>query len=393
MSPRRHLRDLLFRFIRKAAGSEQGRRIAADSLRGVLQQSPQISPVWQGGPLTPYGDLAAADLSTWTSRRRAAVIITGRFRSGSTFLWNVFRAGGGFTSYYEPLNERRWFDPATRGSRVDSTHKNVDDYWREYEGLTELGKYFRPEWNHRDLYMAAGFHDPDMKRYVEVLIERAPLRPVLQFNRIDFRLPWIRWNFPEAMVLHLYRHPRDQWWSTFLGAAPFPASGRMEDFEPHDKFYLKSWARDLTYHFPFLEERAIEHPYQAFYFIWKLSYLFGKKYAHVSVSYEDIIENPRLELGRLLELLDARDFDFRKVEPLISPPSRGKWRQYAPEDWFRRHETICETVLAEHFGASPARDLAPAEPGRAQELAMSFPLRTSSSESAALRTFTPSAAS
>ena len=68
------------------------------------------------------------------SHRSDVVIVTGRFRSGSTLLWNLFRQAGGFTAYYEPLNERRWFDPTARGDRTDSTHRNVSDYWREYDG-------------------------------------------------------------------------------------------------------------------------------------------------------------------------------------------------------------------------------------------------------------------
>jgi hypothetical protein len=31
----------------------------------------------------------------------------------------------GCTAYYEPFNERRWFDPRTRGERVDATRRNV----------------------------------------------------------------------------------------------------------------------------------------------------------------------------------------------------------------------------------------------------------------------------
>jgi hypothetical protein len=47
------------------------------------------------------------------------VIISACFRSGSTLLWNLFRAMEGCTAYYKPFNERRWFDPAARGSHPE----------------------------------------------------------------------------------------------------------------------------------------------------------------------------------------------------------------------------------------------------------------------------------
>src|SRR6185295_9584612 len=113
-----------------------------------------------------------------------------------------------------------------------------------------------------------------MKRYVEILIERARGRPVLQFNRVDFRLPWLRKTFPGAKILHLYRHPRDQWCSTLMDPSAFPKERTIADFAAHDHFYLRNWARDLKYHFPFLDEQHLDHPYEMFYYVWKLSYLF-----------------------------------------------------------------------------------------------------------------------
>src|SRR5262249_14305528 len=142
-----------------------------------------------------------------------AVFITGRFRSGSTLLWNLFRMADGFTSYYEPLNERRWFDASARGDRVDPTHRGVSDYWKEYTGLEELGRYYCADWIRRNLYMDERHWDPDLLAFVRLLCERAAGRPVLQFNRVDFRLAWLRHHFPAARIVHLYRHPRDQWCS------------------------------------------------------------------------------------------------------------------------------------------------------------------------------------
>jgi hypothetical protein len=269
-------------------------------------------------------------------------------------LWNLFRHAGGFTSYYEPLNERRWFDPAARGSRVDPTHRHVEDYWREYEGLEVLGRYYHDGFFLHDLFLDADAWAPDLQRYIEILVERAPARPVLQFNRVDFRLPWLRSTFPNVKVVHLYRHPRDQWMSSLVDPAACPSTASMADFSRHDHFSLLWWTRDLGRVFPFLDEKSCPHPYCLFYLVWKLSYLFGRAHGHLSIRYESLVERPRDTLAELFALLDAPHVDVEALLPLIATPRSGRWRDYAAEDWFRRHEARAEGVLAQFLHQAPA---------------------------------------
>jgi Sulfotransferase family len=320
-------------------------------LKGQLAWQPQLWLRDWHETSSPYDDLGAGDLTTQAAQRSDVIIITGRFRSGSTLLWNLFRNIEGVTAYYEPFNERRWFDPRVRGNRVDPTHINADAYWREYEGLEALGEYYNDEWMEKQLYMDASFWAPKMKRYVELMIEKAPGRPILQFNRIDLRLPWFRQNFPNALILHLCRHPRDQWCSTLMDAQCFPKDGKVEQFAAHDKFYLLSWARDLKYHFPFLDETSVSHPYQLFYYIWKISYLFGRAFAHQSIAFEDILKDPGEQLKRLLKVCRIEKYDIDKLKSLIEKPTLGKWKSYADETWFRDHESVCETTMAGFFAA------------------------------------------
>jgi hypothetical protein len=342
-------RETFLRFLEAVSRNDRGRSILARVVRGCVQGEPLILAEDLGPGAVPYSGLGEADGESLHSRNDI-IFITGRFRSGTTFLWNVFRSVPGVTAYYEPLNERRWFDPASRGARVDSTHKHVEEYWKEYEGLEELGKHYRLEWIDTNLYMDERFHDPGMRKYIECLVERAPGRPVLQFNRVDFRLPWLRAHFPGAKLVHIYRHPRDQWCSALMGCDCPRDDMPFADFERHDGFYLTSWVRDLKVHLPFLEEGEIAHPYQAFYFIWRLSYLFGRRHADHSIRFEDLVEDPVVVAGRLLAALGIEGYDPRRIREIHAKPELGKWRAYAGDDWFRRHESRCETVLLEHFG-------------------------------------------
>src|SRR4029453_6868721 len=178
---RQILRKGLFQCLRKISQTDEARTIWSNMLKGQLAWQPQLWLRDWHETSSPYDDLGAGDLTTQAAQRSDVIIISGRFRSGSTLLWNLFRNIEGVTAYYEPFNERRWFDPRVRGNRVDPTHINADAYWREYEGLEALGDYYNDEWIEKQLYMDASFWAPKMKRYVELMIEKAPGRPILQF--------------------------------------------------------------------------------------------------------------------------------------------------------------------------------------------------------------------
>jgi hypothetical protein len=348
---RRWLRDMSFSIVRRFARSNDARKMAVESLAGLLNWRPSLTAV-NGRPVlpeAPYPGLGHAADAAGACRREDVVFITARFRSGSTLLWNLFRHVTGCTAYYEPFNERRWFDAEARGDRVDRSHKHVDDYWREYAGLEELGTHYREDWTRKNLLMEADFWDPDMKRYIEVLIERAAGRPVMQFNRVDFRLPWLRRNFPGAKLVHLFRHPREQWCSTMRNCPAYTRESSPSDFADCDRFYLRRWARDLQYHFPFLAESLDRHAYETFYYIWRLSHLYGAHYADCSLSYEDLVDDPETELERLFGTLGISNADIGLLRSLVIKPDAPRWPEYADDRWFREHEAHCEDVLASFF--------------------------------------------
>jgi hypothetical protein len=197
--------------------------------------------------------------------------------------------------------------------------------------------------------------NPAMAAYVRLMVERAPRRPVLQFNRIDFRLPWFRRTFPAATIVHLFRHPRDQWCSSLGDSASCSTSCTIADFRSRDGFYLLSWAADLKYRFPFLDVSDGDHPYRLFYFIWKLSYLFGIAYADYSISFESLVTNPETESKRLFTSADLDCADLDRIARLVEP-TPNRWRQYGSDAWFRGHEELCEQVLHDVCGASELRE-------------------------------------
>jgi hypothetical protein len=56
----------------------------------------------------------------------------------------------------------------------------------------------------------------------------------------------------------------------------------------------------------------------------------------------------------LFRVLDVRGGDLAALGKLFAAPPLGKWQEYADDTWFRGHETVCETTLADFFGAGAA---------------------------------------
>ena len=360
---RRHARDLFFAAVRHVVGLDDSREILAKILHAenAIPAAVEIASI--GRENQAYEDLGQI-ATKGPSSSAPAVFLTGRFRSGSTLVWNLFRHVPGVTSYYEPFNERRWFDPATRGGGVDQTHLGVSDYWAEYDGLAELSQYFQESWKFRHLYMPASACDVPMQQYIEMMIERAPGRPVLQFNEVDFRLGWLRAWFPGVPIIHIFRHPRDQWCSTLQEAAKSAAQCRLRDFQAYDGFYLLRWARDLRHTFPFLSLDGEAFAYELYYQVWKLSYLFGQHYAELSLRLEDLIADPRSNIRKILETAGMPEVDVEPLVPLVSPVRTGKWRECADADWFSEIETRVDATIARYAGAVSAAQRSTASVGK-----------------------------
>jgi hypothetical protein len=325
------------------------------ALDGVL---PRLRPFleWRPDSGKPRG--SAALIPDFAGRRGATgngpIFATGRFRAGTTLLWNLFRNAGGTTAYYEPFNPRRWFDPATRGDTADPSHRGVSRYWDEYRELADLAPLFRARWHERNLFMDESSRDAAMERYVRALVARAPQRAVLQFNRVDLRLPWFRARFPGATIVHVLRNPRDQWCSTLPLSDLDPARTAAAVFADHDGFYLRHWVEQLAGKFPFLAAGYAAHPYRAHYMLWRLSQAFGLAYADYSLTFEDLVRRPHAALAALFAATELDAAAIPRLAALIEAPRLGRWTEWASDEWFAAHEDDAErrlTLLADAGGA------------------------------------------
>jgi hypothetical protein len=346
------LRQMLLAALRRTLHTDEGRSLLTDSLAGLLAPPPDVSTASWSRAAREYPDLASAPPLPAEEAGPGPIFITARFRSGSTLLWNLFRQLPTCTAYYEPFNERRWFDPATRGTRIDASHQQVPDYWREYAGLERLSSCFSAKWNERRLYMDARAADPQMLEYLRALVDRAAGRPVLQFNRVDFRLPWLREHFPRAKIVHLSRHPRASWYSSLMSSECCPREITLAEFARFDELYLLHWKNDLQPHFPILGDPALQHPYQLYYCLWKLSYAFGTRYSNYHLTYEALLAEPESQIAQLLAELDLNPSVAGQLAKLVQPTAGEKWLDYADGRWFLERESICERLLVDYYPTS-----------------------------------------
>jgi len=339
---KKNLKRLAITVFSKLLQQNKIKSLINDLVRDASINVPRLEN--QSNPYTSVGEIQESGARF----RSDIVFVTGRFRSGSTVLWNLFRQIDGCTAFYEPFNERQWFSTQKREGSVDKTHIGVDDYWAEYDGLDKSAELYNEDWIRYNLCMDKESWNPNMLKFIESIINSTSGIPVLQFNRIDFRLDWIKHNFPNAKIIHLYRHPRDQWLS-FLADKKL-MNKRDVEFTYVDNFYLNSWCRDLSVLFPFLNSDETPHPYRRFYYIWKLSFLFGKKYADLSVDYESLATSPNQEVQKIFTALDW-SLDPKNYSHVFKSPTLDKWKVYADDDWFRSHELCCEENIQKYFDA------------------------------------------
>ena len=287
------------------------------------------------------------------------IFITARFRTGSSLLWHLLRTFPSLTTYYEPCHDNL-FDHVAGDTPVQASHRGMSSYWDEYRPLLHaLDRMHRTDFGVCRLLLEAADEWPELENYIRFLLVRSPGRPVLQFNRVDFRLPWLRARFPEAVIVHLFRDPRNQWRSMTRDMPPT----RLTDPGENTNYDVAVWSVSLSKVFPFLVGPHICHPYQRHYLIWKLSFLMGAHRADVSLSYDEhFVRNPERGVHLLLDAVGLPLEAVSFLTPAIEPPTDVSAEHPTSVKEFADLEKGCDELLAElgldeRFGLVPVADI------------------------------------
>ena len=287
------------------------------------------------------------------------IFITARFRSGSTLLWNIFRNIPECHAFYEPCNDLLAAHIET-GTTPPASHRGVTSYWDEYLPiLKKLRLRHRQEFGTSRLYLESQDTYPGLEEYVSFLLKSASGKiPVLQFNRVDLRLPWLRKHFPDAVILHLTRNSRDNWFSMVRGLGE-----SWRDPLVNTNYDLVLWSMALSHVFPFLFGPVAKTSYHRHYLLWKLSAIMGELHSDVTLDFDnDLLGNSRKTVLLLADLAGSVDVDIERLANLVDVPETGGWRDLADEHWFEEAEAECDALLEDlgllgDFGRKPLKSI------------------------------------
>jgi len=162
-------------------------------------------------------------MSTKISKNKSSIFIHSLFRSGSTYVFNVFRRSDrGYYCYQEPLNEQLNY-AATDPELLLDIGKNTQKYLRHpkldkpyfyefYAIADEVGRYFRKEFSYDQYFTAEKGDYTELKDYFMALQNGAQGLPVFQCCRTSGRVAGIK-SECGGVHIFLWRNPWDQWWS------------------------------------------------------------------------------------------------------------------------------------------------------------------------------------
>lgn len=285
-----------------------------------------------------------------------SIFITARYRTGSTYLYSLFSSLANVAAFYEPLHNQiiDWLnkhDIESEEVKYNASHTFLGNYFSEYKAIDQklFIRYYRREFGITNIVMSSMDEYDELKDYIAFILSSHPQKlKVLQFNRINFRLPWIKAHFPNALIVNLRRNPRDIY-SSYL--------------KLHLKFYEKEDNSDddlgetvegmgLNRELKALTE--VSNPifsiddlnnYEKIYMLNQLSNKWADQFADLVIEYELLVQDPVGELSKIVS--NIPNFELNFESELIEPRKDrvNVWQQYYPESWFKECEAKCDNLI------------------------------------------------
>ena len=285
------------------------------------------------------------------------IFIVGRFRSGTSALWNIYDQTPGHCAFYEPCHDG--LIAHIHATKPKPSHKHVKHYWSSYEPIMQAVEQLHlPAFGISRLLLEADETWPALRDYLQLLIDAAlerNERPILQFNRMDFRLPWLQANFPTAKIVYISRNSREQWVSMVSHLPPIVQDHPLV----LDAYELTEWSCALSRELPVLADPSIATSYERALLLWQLSQWMGERMADVCLSLESDLQPPHaIGLSRLADagLFPVNEHD-NATKLLIEIPL-NKATKLHDDAWFTMTETKYSKTLSNlglntHFGRQP----------------------------------------
>ncbi|VAW34701.1 hypothetical protein MNBD_GAMMA01-1870 [hydrothermal vent metagenome] len=244
------------------------------------------------------------------------IFISGRFRAGTSMLWNLFNRLPQYCAWYEPLHPNLLSHIQYVKPTVD--HLSIDDYWLSYQQLQKLKRYYCASFGQHRLFLEKHEQWQELKNYINYLIKSSgDLTPVLQFNRMDLRLSWLKNTFPNATIIHIKREPYPLWISARKHIKT--NDDKLNESYP-DGYDLMQWSVDLAHTFPMLQNKNNRNSYFRHYFIWKLSQKMATAHADINLSLEDDFLYSLNGIFKLAKIFNWQQEATEIAESLVQKP-------------------------------------------------------------------------
>jgi hypothetical protein len=248
------------------------------------------------------------------SPENSPIFLLGRFRSGTTALWQLFERLPNHTAWYEPLHPNLLM--AIQHTRPQASHRHVTDYWLTYRGLQEpLSKHWQRAFATRALYLEEGDEWPGLARYIDWMIKQSSGTPVIQFNRMDLRIGWLRKHYPTARIVTIRRQPLALWESC---RAHLPKAEKNNENHP-DAYELMQWSAALAQDFPFLAPQKGRHGYFRHYALWRMATVLADRHADWNLH----LENMQQDVEAMARWLGWSATDTAVATAGLAPPEKS----------------------------------------------------------------------
>lgn len=250
-------------------------------------------------------------------------IVTGFFRTGSTFVFDVLRQIENVKVLYEPYHPEivdyvRETQKGNHGADKNFLgHSISENYFNEYididsEEMESIFALKNREVNHPVLNSVS--HHNELYNYLKFLIEYGSSNgevPILQANRLNYCLDWLKVNFKEYPTILIIRQPYDIYLSLKKIAAKQDID--LTIHSPEINFWnVNEIVNSLRLRYPFINEMPNEFYYRLCFVVVWINLIESKK-ADFVLYYESLSNNKiARNLARFME------FDSQNAEKIES---------------------------------------------------------------------------
>ena len=259
------------------------------------------------------------------------IFIHSLFRSGSTYLFYVFRRSiAKYWCYQESIHEMITYvneEPQRLNSKEFSSFEVLrhpyigEGYFHELMMIWPAWKNMLPG----DAVYDGYFSPPNIDigiPYLQTLIQVARGRPVFQECRTSGRISTLKRTLG-GFHIYLFRNPWDQWWSykinryfdvanlLIINAPNAPTPVRLA----REALSIEDWTHsNVEYGFQYYWEKYLssEESYLVFYLIWCLGLSEGMRYADLLLSIDRLTDSSsyRIEIQNQLKGVCIDEIDF-----------------------------------------------------------------------------------